>query len=768
MATDFLTASKQPRRKRLDISATFTDEAMAAIGAAHELADRGGYKMVEPEHLFAALLTFNRAANIFIRLGLPTSVVAEALTPILTARLGKNPAPMHEMPLLSSDFQETLFRAYEEAYLARQDYVGLVELLVASIGQSPASQELLFDLNIDQTKLANVAEWARVRERLYRQYVKFRRAAGRRSKSGLDRAMTAVATPFLNNFSEDLTWRAKTGQLDTTVSRDKEIDEIFRAVEGGGENVILVGEAGVGKRSVIEGLAERMIAEDVPKRLKDKRLVRLSASSLLSGATSSEAIERLIIAMREAARAGNVILFIHHIHELVGVSTGGGGSSALDLADALSEELKRGRVLLLATTTPEFYARLISGSALGGLFAKVDIKEMDANQAIRVLESKVGLTEYKHHVFFAYEAIAKAVELAGRYLRDICLPGSALEVMHEAAAQVRGKRGGESLVTGEDVAKVVSDKTGVPVASVTADESRKLLNLEAEMKNRVVGQDEAVGLVANALRRARANVRAGNRPIANFLFLGPTGVGKTELAKTMAAVYFGGEERMIRLDMSEYQDRTSAYRLIGEPGHRGTGILTEAVRRQPFSLLLLDEIEKADKDVLNLFLQVMEDGRLTDSSGRTVSFDDIILIATSNAGTAYVQEQLQAGLSSEAIRERLIRGEMKQYFRPEFLNRFDGIVLFKSLSFENVKKIAGLMLKRLVKELEEKGIELLIKDEALDFLAGVGFDPEFGARPLRRAIQERVENKLAELLLSGALKRRDKITLGKGGEISTS
>ena len=304
------------------------------------------------------------------------------------------------------------------------------------------------------------------------------------------------------------------------------------------------------------------------------------------------------------------------------------------------------------------------------------------------------------------------------------------------------------------------------MTTVSADETTKLLKLEEEMHKRVIGQEEAVDLVANALRRARAEMRSTNRPIANFLFLGPTGVGKTELAKTIAEVYFGGEDKIIRLDMSEYQDKASIYRLLGAPGEKGTGILTEAVRRNPFALVLLDEIEKADKDVLNLFLQVMDDGRMTDSSGRVVDFTDVILIATSNAGTTYVAEQMRAGLASDLIKDRLLHGELGQYFRPEFLNRFDGIVLFKALSREDIKQVAALMMKRIARDLEAKGMGLEVLPEALEFLADVGFDPEFGARPMRRALQERVENKLAQLLLSGKLKRRDTVVLGAGGELS--
>jgi ATP-dependent Clp protease ATP-binding subunit ClpA len=340
--------------------------------------------------------------------------------------------------------------------------------------------------------------------------------------------------------------------------------------------------------------------------------------------------------------------------------------------------------------------------------------------------------------------------------------------MTEAASLVRNKKGAHGLVSAEDIATIVAEKTKIPVTTVSSDESSKLLQLETAMHERVVGQNEAVELVANALRRARAQVRAENRPIANFLFLGPTGVGKTELAKTIAEVYFGGEERIVRLDMSEYQDRASIYRLIGAPHEKGTGILTEAVRRNPFALVLLDELEKADKDVLNIFLQVMDDGRLTDSTGQMVDFTNVILIATSNAGTSYVSEQLHKGLGIDVIKDRLLHGELKEYFRPEFLNRFDGIVLFKPLALEDIEKIVVLMIKHIAKDLDAKGIELVATKEAVEFFATSGFDPDFGARPLRRVLEEKVENKLAELILSGKIGRRSVVTIGEEGEMSVS
>lgn len=751
------------KAKRISIDKVYTDEALSALFETYSFADKNNYAEVSVEHLFYSLLGFNRISNLFIRLGIPAKILQSNISLLFNAP--SQTQNQNSMPLISEGVKQVMFNAYEEAYEAHQEFVMVTELLSACVKQSPVIQEVIYDLNIDKDKLTNVIEWARIRERLYRQYTKQSTKASRRSKHGMDKAMTALATQYLNKFSEDMTLKAQLDYYDFCVAREKEFDEIFRVASSGASNILLVGEHGVGKRTIMEGLAERIISDDVPDRLSDKRLVKLNISSLLAGTTAAGAIERLAIIMNEIARARNVILFINNIHEIVGVSAGEQGS--LDLAGTLSEYLSDGRFLVFATTTNEDFARHIQNTSLANIAQRIDIGEMDENQAIQVVESKIIFIEHKSRVFFSYDAVEKTVQLSARYLHDMFLPGSALEIAREAAVYTRTKKGTDSLVSGEEVGKVISEKTGIPVTSISSDESDKLLKLEEEMHKRVVGQDEAVDLIANALRRARVEIRSKNRPIANFLFLGPTGVGKTELAKTISEVYFGGEERMIRLDMSEYQDKTGIYRLIGAPGEQGTGILTEAIKRHPFTLLLLDEVEKADPDILNIFLQVMDDGRLTDSTGKVVDFTNCIIIATSNAGTQYVQDQMREGIGSEQIKERLLHGELKDYFKPEFLNRFDGIVLFKGLTKEDIKKIASIMLKRVALDLSQKGIELIVEDEALDYLATVGYDPEFGARPMRRALQERIENKLAEMILSGAVKRRDKVIIGENGNIST-
>ncbi len=749
-------AVKRMKHSRyLDLSKYLSPESERVLEKSFELARSYGHTEVTAFHLLHTLFSEDSVRNICIRLHIhPGSIQARIAT-----SFGEK-SPKHFSPIFSSDTEQILFRSY---FITRDNHDPLVRattILKAVVEQSEPIQEMLYDLEVDKVKLDNVIEWARIRETLFEKYHIFAAAAAGVSKHGMDRAMTAIATPMLNQLSHDLTIAAKYGDIDTCVARDSEINEILRIIEGGGRNIMLVGDHGVGKMTIVQGLVERMIRGDVPKLLQDKRMVQISTTSLLAGTTAAGAQERLIRIMNEVTRARNIILFIDNIHDLMGVSDAQG--EGLDVSESLAEYLRSQRFVMFATTLPDVYARTIARSEIGTVFSKIDIREMDINQAIRVLESKAGALEYQTRVFFSYDALEKSATLAHKFFTDQNLPQSALALMSEAGSYARSTHGEHTLVSGDDVGAVVGQKTGVPATSITASESEKLLKLEEEMHTQVIGQSEAVAMVASALRRARADMRATNRPIASFLFLGPTGVGKTELAKTIARVYFGGENRMIRIDMSEYQDTSAIYRLIGQPGSQGSGILTEAVRQHPFSLVLLDELEKADANILNLFLQVLDDGRLTDSTGRVVDFTNTIIIATSNAGTGYVADRLKAGTDLGTIRDELIRGELKNYYRPEFLNRFDGIVLFKPLEHSEIKQIAGLMLKQVARDLEAKGVGFEVEDAALEALADVGFDPDFGARPMRRAIQDRVENELANLVLKGELRRRDTVILGSG------
>ena len=737
-----------PRSSRINIAPFFTKEAKHVIELAYKKALSLHHKEVTLVHLFYTILQSKACTAIFVRLLIPKDA--------LRARVGETlvKEKKRAIPTVSPEVLASIFAAYEHACKGKQDSVQVTELLLACIQQSRTVQDIMYKINVDSDKLKNVIEWVRIRERLRTRRTRFARAAKLRNKSGLDRAMTAVATPFLDNFSQDLTMAAVHGRLEPCVARDKEIEEFFRIIEGGRQSLLLVGDHGVGKMSIIEGIVERMIEDDVPERIKDKRLVQLSVSALMAGTTVSGAQERLLNMVGEIARAKNIILFINNIDDLMGSSS---GSEGLDVSETLAEFISSGQMLVFATTTMQGYNTYIANSRISTVMSRIDVAEMELNQAIQVIEAKIGYVEYKHTVFFSYDAIEIAVELAHRFLRDQNLPESALSLVSETASYVRNTKGKDSLVTKDDVATIIGNKTGVQTTSITEDEGDKLLRLEEEMHKNVIGQHEAVVSVANALRRSRAAISSTNRPIANFLFLGSTGVGKTELAKTIANVYFGGEDTMIRVDMSEYQDASGIYRLIGQPGKQGTGLLTEAVRQKPFSLVLLDEMEKADPRILDLFLQVFDDGRLTDSVGRVIDFTNCIIIATSNAGTAYVQEGIRKNMKMEDIREQLFRSELKKYFRPEFINRFDGVVVFKPLSLEDTKKIAGLMLKRLEKNMDAKGVKFSVTEAGLDTLAKHGYDPEYGARPMRRAIQDYVENQLAEILLKKQAGRGDTV-----------
>lgn len=520
----------------------------------------------------------------------------------------------------------------------------------------------------------------------------------------------------------------------------------------------MVGYPGVGKRTIVEGIAELMVGEDVPDIFQDKRLVSMSVSGLIAGASKTGDLEdRVLTVMSEISRSKNIILFVEDIHHLVGISTDSG--EAMDVAEVLAEQMQRGNFHVIATTTPEYYKQYIEKSSLAKVLQKVLVGEPELDEAIHILESKALQLETKNQVYFSYNALADAIKYSKEYLHEEFLPEKAVRLITEAALTVKELRGIKTIVSAEDIANLVSTSTGIPVSKISTDESKKLLNLEERLHERVVGQNLAINLVASALRRARTALRGGDKPIASFLFLGPTGVGKTQIAKTLANVYFGSEKNMIRVDMSEFQSSDALAKLIGDAQSGTVGFLSEAVRQKPFSLILLDEIEKATPEILNVFLQVLDDGRLTDATGRTIDFTNSIIIGTSNAGTSFIQDGIKAKKSLESIREELINVQLQKYFRPEFLNRFDGVVVFHPLELEHVAVIAKIFIGDLAKRLEEKGIYLEAEEAAIAELARLGFDPAFGARPLRRVIQDRVEDNLAKMLLAEKIGRRDKVIL---------
>jgi ATP-dependent Clp protease ATP-binding subunit ClpC len=741
--------------KVIDISQSFYADAKTAVEDAVLLASSLGNAEVTPVHLFAALLKARQASIFFGRAGVAPSSVSERAYRFLD----KIPKDAAGSPAMGNAAASIILDAYNEALVDREPGAGIPELMIA-LAKDEMILQIVEDVGINQKTVVNVAAWLRIGRLLRERISRWSHAAAYKPTGNLDRAMTAVATPTLDRFCHDLTRSALFGKLPFSIGRDKELNAVFRVMEGGHHSALLVGEPGVGKSSVLYELAQRMVEEDVPEILRDKRLLMFSVHDLVAGADPAEASGRLMAALGDIARARNIVLAVDNIDALVGVSEGG-----VDLFDIFSQEAGRGYFFTIATSTPQRYAEAIERRGAASAFTKIEVLEPEEDEAIKMIMAVIGGIEYDQHIFFSYAAIEKSVELSSRYLHDQALPEKALVVLREAAQAVRKARGENKIVDGEDVAAIVSEKSHVPVTAVTEKESEKLLNLESRLHERVVGQEEAVQAVSAALRRARAEVRSQKRPIAAFLFLGPTGVGKTELAKTVAAEYFGAEDAMIRLDMSEYQERDSIARLVGVPGDKTGGLLTEAVRAKPFCLLLLDEFEKAHPDILNIFLQVMDDGRLTDNQGRTADFTNTIIVATSNAASQYIQDAVRGGKPIEEIKKDLLLRELKTVYKPELLNRFDAVIVFRPLTPDEIEEIAWLMMGTITDNLALRNITFRATDEAVKELAAVGFDPVFGARPMRRVIQEKVENALAEALLKNEISRRDTAVLEPNGVI---
>jgi len=748
--------------KRYEVSTAFSDEASQAVSEAYSLASRLHQGQVQVIHLFRVMLKQRDIQSLFIRL----DVDAKKMIKIVDRHLSDPKAVTKSRPIkLAPSLEETLILAFIEAFNLKQDSVDFFNIISFCYAHDPLLADILYSLELDQDKITNTVAWFRVNRRLLENYQTYKRLAILKPSGNMNRAYTAVATPTLDHFSHDLTLMAKRGALDICVSRDQEISKIFESFSGGHDGVLLVGPSGVGRHTIVGGLAQLMVAENVPEFLQDKRLVELDVPSLVAGANASEAEERLLTCLKEVNRSGNIFLYISDIENLIGISSG--GEESLDLSEVLADALSHHALLCLASTTSANYAHYVEGKPLGNAFTTIGIKEPDRNSTIKILESKVGLLESKYDIYVVYSALEAAVDMSTRYLHDKYLPHKAIDLLEKAAAISATKNHGRDSAEfcgREDVAAAISDLTGIPVSKMSASESQKLLNLEKNIHRRLIGQDEAVSAVANALRRARTELKDKARPIASFLFLGPTGVGKTELAKSLSEIYFGDENYLVRLDMSEYQSPDSVRKMIGDVD--GTlGYLTEAVRKKPFTLVLLDEIEKANLDILNLFLQLLDDGRLTDGQGRTISFSESIIIATSNIGAVFIENQIKDQASLDSIRQELVNNQLNKYMRPELINRFDGIIVFKPLSKQDVFEVATLMLKKIKKNLAQKGINLKADKGGVQILAQEGYDPKFGARPLRRLLQDKIEDNIANEILAGHLKRRDTVVINPKAQV---
>lgn len=747
--------------KRYNVASALDKESDLVLEDAYLLAGKVNSEL-DIIYFFRASLKNKKVQSLLIRL----NVDAERLIEMVDRRIVKTAGTGDlKDKKISDNLEKAFLSAFVKSYFEKQSSIGILEILIYACEYDKALLEILYELEIDRDKIINTVAWFRVDRLLHERYDSYRKLSLFKPGSGMNRAYTAIATPTLDHFSHDLTIKAKEGHYELCVGRDQELNAIFENFSSGHNGVLLVGDHGVGKSAIIGGLAQLMVAEDVPKFFRDKRLVEIDVSRLISGVDASIAQERLLASIGEANRSGNIILYIDNIESIIGISAG--SNESLDLSGVLAEAIARGHIMCLASATTHNYSLYIENSFLGTSMTSIGIKEPDKNAAIQILESKVGFLESKYDVYIVYSAIEKAVEMATRYLKDKALPLKAINLLEKAAliaAKNSRNNPDKPFCSKEDVAAAIEEMTGIPAGKVGEEESETLLNLENKIKKRLVGQEEAVKAVSASLRRARVALKDRKRPIASFLFLGPTGVGKTELAKTVADIYFGSEEYMIRLDMSEYQHPGSVKKMIGS-SDGALGYLTEAVRKKPFSMILLDEIEKADSNILNLFLQILDDGRLTDGQGRTISFSESIIISTSNIGATFIQDSISKAEDLNLLKQELIDKYLREKMRPELINRFDGIIVFKPLTKQEIFQIATLMLRGIKKNLEEKGIGLKADKDGVMILAEAGYDPKYGARPLRRLLQERVEDVIAGKILSQKLKRRDQVLIDAKGRI---
>ncbi len=572
-------------------------------------------------------------------------------------------------------------------------------------------------------------------------------------------------TRILDQYSRDLTMLAASGSFDPVIGRDEEIRRSVQILSRRSKNnPVLIGEPGVGKTAVAEGIAAYIAGSDAPDSMAGKRLVALDLPALLAGTKyRGDFEERVKAVLKDVKKAGDVILFIDEMHTMIGA---GSAEGAIDAANILKPALGRGEVQIIGATTPEEYRRHIEkDAALERRFQPVKIAEPSRSDSLKMLGAVRQGLEKHHGVKISDAALTAAVDLSARYINDRFLPDKAIDLADEAAAHIRVSGGG--LVTAEDIAGIVSMWTGIPVANLSADETKRLCNMESILHRRVIGQNEAVTAVSRAIRRGRVGLSDPDRPIGSFLFLGPTGVGKTELCRALAEAVFGESDAMIRLDMSEYMEKHAVSKLIGSPpgyvGYEDGGQLTERVRRKPWSVVLFDEIEKAHEDVWGILLQIMDDGRLTDSAGRVVSFRNTIIVMTSNVGAKSISDGRprmgftpDGGDEAQLMRAR-INEELRRTFKPEFLNRIDETIVFRRLSRAEIRSIAERMLLTVAERFKALGMTLSVPDQVVDFLAERGYDEKYGARPLRRAIRSMIEDKAAELMLTDSLGRGDTV-----------
>ncbi|MFD7433015.1 ATP-dependent Clp protease ATP-binding subunit [Streptomyces sp. NPDC059861] len=799
----------RPGPRQIDIGRLLSQPAREMVRGAAQYAAEHGSRDLDTQHLLRAALSTEPTRSLLSRAGAdPDSLASEIDERSGPVQHQQNEAPPPTSLSLTPAVKRALLDAHDLARASGTGYIS-PEHVLSALAANPDSAA---------GHILNAARFA---------------PGGMPSESpDATQARTEqarpTATPTVDKYGRDLTELARQGRIDPVIGRDEEIEQTIEVLSRRGKNnPVLIGDAGVGKTAIVEGLAQRIIDGDVPDVLIGRRVVALDLPGVVAGTRYrgdfEERLNNIVGEIR--ANSDRLIIFIDELHTVVGAGGGGEGGS-MDAGNILKPALARGELHVVGATTLEEYRRIEKDAALARRFQPILVPEPTPADAIEILRGLRDRYEAHHQVRYTDEALVAAVELSDRYLTDRRLPDKAIDLIDQAGARVRlrartkgtdvrameqeaeqlardkdqavaaeqyeqatqlrdrimelkqrisqasgddqADEGQNLEVTTEAIAEVVSRQTGIPVSRLTEEEKERLLGLEEHLHERVVGQDEAVRVVSEAVMRSRAGLASPDRPIGSFLFLGPTGVGKTELARALAEALFGSEERMVRLDMSEYQERHTVSRLVGAPpgyvGHEEAGQLTEVVRRHPYSLLLLDEVEKAHPDVFNILLQVLDDGRLTDSQGRTVDFTNTVIVMTSNLGSEVITRR-GAGIgfgaggtdADEAARREQILRPLREHFRPEFLNRIDEIVFFRQLTADQLHRITNLLLERTRRLMHAQGIAVEFSDSAVDLLARQGYEPEYGARPLRRTIQREVDNQLSRLLLDGRVKDGDRV-----------
>ncbi|MDO8513652.1 MAG: ATP-dependent Clp protease ATP-binding subunit [bacterium] len=703
--------------------------------------------VMSPFWLMYGFLEDNESRELFIRMGI--FINANNLESV------KN-----NIRLDSSAMERLLASSAEFASSSGGTYLEVEDLIVGLVKTDEFFKSLIKMADIDEKAVIDVALWHK-RVRKERVKVPFWEEP---VIGGVGQDWAYGYTQMLQQYGLNLTKTAGYSGVHVELfSRSSYVEEMERLLaKSEKNNVLLVGDYGVGKKTMIMALAQKISGGAVHPALRYKQIMQINVGALLAGSqTQGDIVGRVQMLLNEAARAGNMILFFDDFHAMVSSEQSVGSVNA---AEIILPYLQGSALQVIGSTTIERYHKDIeTATGIIELFEKIDVPEPSAEEALKMLEESVPLLEGRYGVIFIYQALHEIVKLSERYIHDKPFPQKALDLASEVAVKVSATK--NRIVTNKDVEDTVSARTHVPLGAVQSSEKDRLLNLENILHNRIVGQNEAVEAVANAMRRSRSGLSDKHRPIGTFLFVGPTGVGKTEMAKALAEAYFGDEEKMIRFDMSEYQDAASIYNLIGSPAGPGAegqpGLMTSAVHDNPFSLLLLDELEKAHPNLLTLFLQVFDDGRLTGGNGKTIDFTNTIIIATSNAGSEVVREYLASGQSNvEELKTNLLNYLQEQgIYRPEFLNRFGGIIVFRPLMQDEIARVAQLMIDGLNKQLEDKGITIQVAPDALDYLVKLGYDPVFGARPMRRVIQEKLENFLAKKMLVEGTERGAVINL---------